>query len=137
MKDFFDIKAAEKTLRDAGQRMTRQRMLILTLLQNNKEHPTADDIIQAILKKQGHVTVATVYNTLDVLTKHGLIQKIDGLETRSHYDPNSAPHFHAICRKCKKVFDIETDKNAFSAGDFTPETVLVQGICGKCRKETL
>lgn len=137
MKDFFDIKAAEKTLKEAGLRMTKQRMLILALLHNNSDHPTADDIIQTILKKQGHVTVATVYNTLDVLTKHGLVQKIDGLETRSHYDPNTCPHFHAICRECKKVFDIEADKNAFSAENFTPENVLVQGICGKCRKETL
>lgn len=135
MKRFFRMDEAKGVLREAGLRLTKQRLLILELLHKNESHPTADDLIQTVLDKTGHVTVATVYNTLEVLKKHGLIQKIDGLETKSHYDPNRNEHFHAICRECRKVFDVDLDTDCFViSDDFIPDSCIIQGLCRKCKE---
>ena len=135
MKELLSVEKAKDILRKSGLRLTKQRLLILELLHNNTTHPTADDIIQKILKKCGHVTVATVYNTLDVLTGQGLISRIDGLENRSHYDPDTEPHYHAICSVCKKVFDVESDGEFSLPEGFLVKDCLIQGICSECRKK--
>ena len=136
MKDMLNTEEAKQILKEAGLRLTKQRLLILDLLKNNRCHPCADDIINEIIDRYGHVTVATVYNTLDVLSKHGLILKIDGLETKSHYDPNTKPHFHATCVKCKKIYDLDIDTDNLSLPlNFSLTSCLIQGVCEECGKK--
>ena len=43
------------------------------------------------------------------LAQEGNNKKIDGLETSAHFDHNTHNHYHFICDKCKKVFDISAD----------------------------
>ena len=135
MKKMLNVNQAQKTLQEAGFKHTRQRDMILKLLQGNRTHPTADDIIDKIIKKTGHVTVATVYNTLDVLTQQGLIKKLDGLETKTHYDTDTSKHYHCICTKCKQVFDLEAPEKIgidFPEG-FILSDCMIQGLCDKCK----
>lgn len=136
MENKLNVPLARQILQEAGYKHTKQRDIILEILENNTNHPTPDDIIQIIKDKLGNVTVATVYNTLEVLTKEGLIKKIEGLETKNHYDPFLKPHYHAICTKCKKVFDIETpcELGINLPDDFILSDCLIQGICKDCKK---
>ena len=133
----LNVKVAKKALKDAGFRQTRQRDIILEILAGNLTHPTADQIIDTIKIKTGHVTVATVYNTLETLAKQGLIKKLDSLETKCHYDPDTSNHYHAICTKCKKVYDILAPQklNIILPDNYTMNDCFIHGICDNCKEE--
>lgn len=129
----LNINTASKALKKAGARMTAQRYSVLEILENNTSHPTVEEIVDQVKKKIGHVSIATIYNTLDVLEHHGLVRKIDGLEAKSHYDPNTSNHHHAICKNCKKVFDVFfkfPESNTLQ--NFKINEIVFQGLCNKC-----
>ena len=129
----LNINTAAKALKKAGARMTAQRYSVLEILENNTSHPTVDEIVEQVKRKIGHVSIATIYNTLDVLEEHGLVRKIHGLEAKSHYDPNTSNHHHAICVRCKKVFDLFfklPDEN--TPINFKINDIVLQGLCKNC-----
>ena len=136
MPSTLNVNHAKKFLKDSGFRQTKQRDMILELLEGNKNHPTADDIIEIIKSKAGHVTVATVYNTLETLSKQGLIKKLDSLDTKSHFDPDTKPHYHAICTKYKKVFDLVAPPNVNIQlpSNFSMNDCYIHGCCDNCKK---
>ena len=134
----LNIPLAKEALKKAGLRLTKQRNLILEILSNNYNHPTAEDLIVEIEKRTGHVTVATVYNTLEVLSKQNIIKKIDGLEAKNHYDPNIKPHYHAICVECKKIYDLEINEKFLNLPEsFQLKDCLIQGLCKSCKNKEL
>ena len=71
-----------------------------------------------------------------------MIKKIDGLETSSHYDHNTHEHYHFICTKCRRVFDIDTEvapeliRRTEEKTDFLIENhdIVFSGICKDCRQ---
>ena len=129
---------AIKTLKEQGSRMTAQRLAVLDILYNNRMHPSAEYIITRVKKKLGQVSVATVYNTLDTLEKNGFIKKIDGLETKSHYDSDTGNHSHCICKKCKIIFNVilnDDIKKDSLPDNFLLTDVILQGLCEKCRQD--
>ena len=79
---------------------------MLQALKDNVIHPTADDLCKIINKTGSSVGSATVYRNLNTLTDEGIIKKIDGLETAAHFDHQIHNHYHFICDKCKKIFDV-------------------------------
>ena len=97
-----------KRLKDKGITLTPQRIAIIEYMMNNKNHPTADEIYNAIKKKYWTISVATVYSTLELLEELGEIQKIY-TDSSARYDWNKKPHHHFICRKCGKIYDIEDE----------------------------
>lgn len=132
----IDPDIAIKVLKQLGARMTAQRFTVLDILHNNYSHPSAEEIIDKVRERLGHVSTATIYNTLDTLEKHGFIMKLDGLETKSHYDPNTKEHSHCICTKCKSIFDVAydiKDSNCDLPNNFVVSNVIFHGTCDNCR----
>lgn len=124
---------AEARLRDVGARMTAQRRAVLKILSGNRTHPTADAIISLVRARLGYVSPATIYNTLEALEDLGFVRRIDGLEHRAHFDPDTSDHQHAICRKCKRVWDVDRIQPLPDLpGNFKIEDILIQGICEDC-----
>jgi len=87
--------------------------------------------------------MTTVYNTIDILRKEGLIQE---LAVRHHegrrFDSNPAPHDHLICSICGKIVDIdvnidhssmltEQQKSGFDIGEIR---IKFYGVCPSCKK---
>lgn len=127
---------AERRLREQGARMTAQRLAVLEILSGNRTHPTADEIVADVRDRLGCVAPATIYNTLETLEELGFVRRIDGLEPRAHFDPDTSEHQHAICLRCKRVWDVEQ----MEAPDDLPEgfevtDILVQGTCGQCARK--
>lgn len=120
---------------------SRQREIILETLKNNAVHPTAEYLYSILEKEQGNTSLATLYRNLNLLAAHGIIKKIDGLEPSSHFDHNTHEHYHFICDKCKKVFDVSADvapelqlKAGLEIGaDITSCDVIFHGICKNCK----
>ena len=122
---------------------SRQREIILETLKQNVVHPTAEYLYDILKKTHPKISLATLYRNLNQLAQNGIIKKIDGLETSSHFDHNTFEHYHFICSECKRVFDIPADvapgltQKAEEFTDFTINThdVVFCGICKDCKEQ--
>jgi len=124
---------AERRLRSMGARMTAQRRAVLTVLSGNRSHPAAEEIVSEVRRRIGCVAPATIYNTLDTLEELGFVRRLDGLEGRAHFDPDTSEHEHAICVKCRRVWDVGSiDAPSDLPRQFRVSDILIRGICADC-----
>ncbi len=127
--------------RRCGLKLTPQRLAILEYLDGNKEHPSADDVYQAVSKKFPTLSLATVYNTLFTLKQRGLVKELTIDPTRMRFDPQTTAHHHLICLHCRRIIDIDTKLDillpeAESGGfEIVGNHVEFYGFCPKCKKK--
>jgi Fur family iron response transcriptional regulator len=82
-------------LRRAGQRPTRQRMALATLLFGHGDrHVTAEILHEEAVKSGERVSLATVYNTLHQFERAGLLREIAIGGQRAYFDTNISNHNH-------------------------------------------
>ena len=120
-----------------GLKLTPQRIAILDYLEGNKKHPSAEDVYKAVSKRFPTMVLATVYNTLSALERRGQLLKLTIGPGKARYDPNTFPHHHLICNRCKTIVDVDTRyRLALPDTDFevTGSHTEFYGICPKCRK---
>lgn len=119
---------------------SKQRDTILQILKENVVHPTAEYLYGILKEKNTGISLATLYRNLNQLADNGIIKKIDGLETSSHFDHNTHEHFHFICDECKKVFDVPVCVAPDVVQKTEQETgfivkgydIALHGICSEC-----
>ena len=134
----LQTQAVELMVGENGLKMTPQRRIIIEYLQSAVNHPTADEVFNAVNEKFPMTSRATVYNTLNWLKGSGLVREVfEGGTVR--YDPNVSDHHHFVCRLCCKVEDIECDAVGSIQVCSLPGNpkienyqVTVRGICGNC-----
>lgn len=136
---------ALKELRDNNVRITPQRQIILKYLINHDNHPSVDTIYEALRKDFPNLSIATIYNTLQLFEKLEIIIALPAEDGGIRYDFFGDPHFHAICKNCGTIFDIEfpdykkTEKNlaelAMQQAGFQTNQVHIEvyGLCPKCQ----
>src|ERR1700744_4459989 len=94
-------------------RLTRQRRTILQVMETARRHLDANEILERAVKIDPQVTQVTVYRTLDLLKKQGLIDELDLLHLRGdrHYYESHGPrdHIHVACMRCGKVREFESE----------------------------
>ncbi|MBF0464147.1 MAG: transcriptional repressor [Nitrospirae bacterium] len=95
--------------RQAGLKLTPQRMAILDYLKENRQHPSAEEIFKYVSRKFPTMSFATVYNTLETLERQGSLMVLIIDPNRKRYDTVTAPHHHLFCTSCKKIADLERD----------------------------
>jgi Fur family iron response transcriptional regulator len=81
-------------LREHGIQTTHQRIAIAEVLLARPQHLSADQVLAMVNHEQRHVSKATVYNTLALFTRRGLIREIIADPERTFYDSNTRPHHH-------------------------------------------
>ncbi len=118
----------KQTLIDKGIKPTYQRIKILEYLDKNEKHPTVDIIYVALFKQVPTLSKTTVYNTLDVLRKHGLVDVLTITESELRYEYLNHPHHHFYCRECKKIIDL--DVNCVYQADMCVEGHKIENIHG-------
>jgi Fur family ferric uptake transcriptional regulator len=134
-------------LRDHHLPVTRQRDLVAQTVLTSDEHLSVE-AIQRRLKDQGeHVGTATIYRTLDVLVRSGLIRAHDFGEGFKRYEPmpQQAHHEHLICLRCGKVVEFQNDRLERMIPIIADEhafqhqrhRVEVYGLCRECRRRDL
>jgi Fe2+ or Zn2+ uptake regulation protein len=114
-------------------------MAVLEFLESTRSHPTADEVFQTIRRTYPTISKATVYNTLDALTKAGAILRLTIDPGASRYDADLDPHVHFRCRICGKTYDIApltTEAHEDSVDGHKIESVrtYAYGICVECLK---
>lgn len=121
---------------------SKQRELILKTIQNNMIHPTADCVYELVRGEMPNISLATVYRNLNMLAETGMIRRIVGLDGSVHFDHNLCNHYHFICTKCNKVYDVTYDiapgladkVNAETGLDVESYDINLKGICHSCKK---
>src|SRR5215470_13306528 len=102
-------------VRAAGLKLTPQRMAIVRELAGDPTHPTAQELFERLRPGLPTMSFATVYNTLDALRAAGLCSALSLSPGSGRFDPNMAPHHHAVCDGCGAVSDIPVAARGRSA----------------------
>ncbi|HJY86943.1 MAG TPA: Fur family transcriptional regulator [Candidatus Acidoferrales bacterium] len=102
----------EAALEERGVRLTRQRRVLLEVMDGAERHLDAGSILRRARRMDPRVHRVTVYRTLDLLKRHGLIDELDLLHIRGdqHYYESHGPrdHIHIACLRCGKVREFES-----------------------------
>ena len=134
----------QQAIRQRGIRLTRQRRVILEVMDNAEQHLDVDQILERAQKIDAGVHLVTVYRTIDLLKKLGLIDELDLLHLRGdrHYYESHGPrdHIHVACLRCGKVREFESrlyeQLKQQIARDFkmkvTVSRIEVGGYCEDC-----
>ncbi|MBD3288832.1 hypothetical protein GF337_08530 [candidate division KSB1 bacterium] len=132
----------KEILKDSGIKPTFQRIKILEFLDKNPIHPTVDMIYMALFKKVPTLSKTTVYNTLDVLRQHALVNVLTISESELRYEYARKPHHHFMCKKCGSIFDVDVGciyQDSMSIEDHKIEEIqgYFKGICKNCLNNNL
>jgi Fur family ferric uptake transcriptional regulator len=135
-----------KELAARGVRMTSQRRLLVNIIQDSPRHLDAAKLLQLAQKKDAEIDRATVYRTLGLLKRHGLIDELDlmHIEGEKHYyeAKTNRDHCHMACFRCGAImeyassaFDKLKEEIARESG-FQIRVVRLEigGFCGRCKK---
>ena len=126
-------------LRERGQRVTSQRLVIGRLLRELNRHVTAEEVLRRASEQLPGVSLPTVYATLDLLAELGAARRVD-IGGPVLYDPRAEDHAHLRCRSCGGMFDLDVPVDARAALDaaraagFAPDgaELVVEGRCADC-----
>jgi Fe2+ or Zn2+ uptake regulation protein len=126
-------------------RLTRQRRVVLQVMESAARHMDANEILEGAQQIDPGITRVTVYRTLDLLKRHGLIDELDLLHLRGHrhYYESHGPrdHIHVACVGCGKVREVESPlyeelKQQISRDcgiEITVARTEIGGLCEECR----
>ena len=119
--------------------MTKQRELILSILNQSDRHLTADEIFFLAKLKMPSIAMATIYNNLNALDEAGVIHRlhIDGVA--DCFDKIVEPHDHLLCDACGKITDIHIPSLERIIGESVGTEIedyelTVHYICPDCRR---
>lgn len=126
----------------AASALTRQRRVVLGVIEAGGEHLTAVEIFEAARGELPSISFATVYNSLKFLKEAGLVREISfGGGGASRFDRAEVRHDHALCKRCGRLVDFDLGdtvalmRAAARRTRFKAESVhlTLVGVCPDCR----
>ena len=95
-------------LTEQGYRLTPQRMMIISAIENSNHHISAEEIYAQVVTKYPNVNISTVYRTLELLKRLNLVTETDMGEGRVRYHPaDKGHHHHLVCQECGTIIDLD------------------------------
>ena len=107
---------------------TQQRMQIARVLFNRDQHVSADQIMRRVNEGSNHVSKATVYNTLGLFARRGLVREVIVDPTRVFYDSNTSEHHHFYNIDTGELIDIHSDNLAVDSLASPPDGTVTEGV---------
>ena len=132
-------------LMSRGLRMTRQRRTILAVIETAQQHLDASQILRKAHKLDAGIDRVTVYRTIRLLKRHGLIDELDlmHIDGEKHYYERrpQRDHIHMACLRCGKIAEFESDLFDRLKGQIQRDCQFhivvsrleVGGYCSACR----
>ena len=146
--NLVDMNALKEELKKKGYKLTPQRRSIVdTIIENEGQHLTAEEIYDKVKKDCPEIGLATVYRTILVLEELGVISRLDLNDGWSRYEivhSNEAHrHHHLICNICNSVSEVQDDLLEELEGSIEKQykfkildhSVKFYGICEECQKK--
>lgn len=129
-------------LRDKGVKPSYQRKRIFEYMMNNHNHPSVNDIYEALINEIPTLSKATVYNTMNLFLEHKLIEVLPIDTNEARYDVfNPKEHGHFKCDVCGKIFDVNIKVNVEDLSDdlagfrVDSEVYNFHGVCRECQEK--
>jgi len=129
--------------RQAGVKLTHQRLEIFREVAASLEHPSAEAVMKALQPRMPTVSLDTVYRTLWLLHDLGLVSTLGPRRESVRFDANLEQHHHYVCVRCGLARDFESkDLNVLripesvkELGSIVGTHVEVRGVCSRCANE--
>lgn len=136
------IRKLEKACRSRGIPLTVQRRVVLELLAQHGDHPSAEEIYREVAGRLPGISRTTVYRTLETLVRLGLARRVSHPGGTARFDPITRRHHHLVCIRCGRIFDWDDPRldalplpemrlEDFEISDFS---IHFEGRCGECRR---
>lgn len=141
----------QREFRGYGYRFTIPRQIILQVLDESKEHLSAEDIYLKVHQLYPAIGLTTVYRTLELLVNMGLVSKFDFGDGRARFElsPKTdqvSHHHHLICTNCGRIIDynefakeelelikkIEKELARKYSFEIKNHNIQFYGLCDKC-----
>lgn len=137
-------KALRKTLHDRGMRMTPQRQLVLDAVRE-LGHATPEQICQRVQVTAPTVNITTVYRTLDLLERLGLIRHTHLGHGAPNYSADEHEHVHLVCHRCGRMDEVPCELLAPLGGTLRGEFgfeldashLALSGTCRECVSQSV
>jgi len=135
------LESNRRALNVTGLRATSQRALILEIIRRG--HLDADEIYRQARAKQPNISLSTVYRTLRMFKKLGLVEELHFDEAHHHYEMKpSSEHYHLVCLGCGRVIEfqfpltryIRRNVTEFKNFEIVNAEIRMTGYCFKCRQ---
>lgn len=120
--------------------MTRQRALILDILQASRGHLTADEIFVQARQTMPNIARGTVYRNLKLMENDGEVAHLEMAGGPDRYDCNPIPHGHLLCDSCGELTDLPVvglirEVEAAIGTEVRGYTLTIHYLCPKCRAQ--
>ncbi|MCG8508701.1 MAG: transcriptional repressor [Rhodospirillales bacterium] len=130
----------ERVCREAGTKVTHQRLEIFREVAKTQDHPDAETIYHRVRERMPTVSLDTVYRTLWLLVDLGMIQTLGPGRERARFDANLDQHHHFVCVQCGLTRDfVSKDFDALALpaslkeiGSVEVTHVEARGVCLDC-----
>jgi Fur family ferric uptake transcriptional regulator len=142
------IKGYMDQLQKRGYKYTNQREDVLRILLENKEsHLSCEEVHGIVARESKDVGIATVYRTLQLFERLGIVYRINFDDGVSRYELNlgneNHHHHHLICTECGNVTEVKLDLLEALEDEIEKEegfvirdhNVKFYGICKKCKNK--
>lgn len=111
----YTASSLKAELNERGWRLTPQRETILDVFQNLPQgnHLSAEDLYDQLKEKGEHISLSTIYRTLKLMARMGILRELELAEGHKHYEINQPyphHHHHLICVRCGKTIEFKSDQ---------------------------
>ena len=135
------IATFEKECRRRGLALTVQRRAVFEELSTRRDHPTADQVFDAVQRRLPGLSRTTVYRVLETLVGTGFAQKVHHPDAVVRFDPMTGRHHHLVCETCGSLDDLgdsavprvplpDPSGTGFHIRDYSGS---FSGLCAKCQ----
>jgi Fur family ferric uptake transcriptional regulator len=102
------LESSNELLRKRGYRLTPQRHMILSVIQEANKHLSVEQITERVQQYNPHVSLSTVYRTLELLRTLGLIRESHFPGEPPYYETAEGyAHHHLVCRRCNTTIHLD------------------------------
>ena len=99
--------ALSEQLKARDVRPTPQREIVLKVILEKRDHPTADEIFARVKASMPTISLASVYNCLEALVQGGLVRQVNLERAPTRYCPNLHQHAHFHDEQTGKIHDVD------------------------------
>ncbi|MEN8206688.1 MAG: transcriptional repressor [Pseudomonadota bacterium] len=115
-------------LRDHDILPTQQRLMIARVLFSRRQHYSADQVMTSVNDGRDRVSKATVYNTLGLFARNGLVREVIVDPNRVFYDPNTHEHHHFYNIDTGELIDVDSSELRITDLPGLPEGTVAAGV---------